>query len=270
MEIINFQGSYINILGSMDYPYFIGSEIGRILGFMQPHTAIWTHVWKENKISYSDLFEGVANQNTLKIQPSSILLSEQGLYQLIFASKLETAKTFQQFIINKLPILRTQKLIADTPKLIGNQFIIKNEMDLHQKVVAYIRKYYPDIMINASLGENQDSSEKRITSYKAGYLKGIPDLNIMEMNSKYNGFFIEFKTPTLKGVLSPNQKQNLERLTLRGYRCYLSDDYDDVIREINNYMITRRIKCDLCRRKFKNEKTLKNHKIYIHKIKIIL
>ena len=34
-----------------------------------------------------------------------------------------------------------------------------------------------------------------------------------------------------------------------------SDDYDDVIREINNYMITRRIKCDLCRREFKNEKT---------------
>jgi hypothetical protein len=78
--------------------------------------------------------------NGLKIQPNSILLSEQGLYQLIFASKLDPATTFQQFIIyykKKLPILRTQKLIADTPRLIGNQFIIKNEMDLHQTVVAY-------------------------------------------------------------------------------------------------------------------------------------
>ena len=55
-------------------------------------------------------------------------------------------------------------------------------MDLHQKVVAYIRKYYPDVMINASLGENQDTSEKRIISYKAGYMKGSPDLNIMEVN----------------------------------------------------------------------------------------
>ena len=76
---------------------------------------------------------------------SFLSLSEQGLYQLIFASKLDTARTFQQFITNKLPILRTQKLIADTPKLIDNQFIIKNEMDLHQKAVAYIRKYYPDV-----------------------------------------------------------------------------------------------------------------------------
>jgi hypothetical protein len=97
-------------------------------------------------------------------------------------------------------------------------------MDLHQKVVAYIRKYYPDIMSNASLGENQDTSEKRITSYKAGYNKGSPDLNIMEMNSKYNGFFIDFKSPTCKDVLSPHQKVNLERLQLRGYFCYLSDD----------------------------------------------
>ena len=143
-------------------------------------------------------------------------------------------------------------------------------MDLHQKVVAYIRKYYPDALINASLGENQDTSEKRIISYKAGYMKGSPDLNIMEVNSKYNGFFLEFKSPTCKGVLSPQQKQNLERLTLRGYRCFLSDDYDDIINEINNYMMTRRIKCNNCRRKFKNELTLNKHRIYFHRIKIIL
>ena len=65
-------------------------------------------------------------------------------------------------------------------------------------------------------------------------MKGIPDLNMMEVNSKYNGFFLEFKSPTCKGVLSPAQKENLERLKLRGYNCFLSDDYD-------NFMITRRI-----------------------------
>ena len=43
----------------MDYPYFIGSEIGRILVFSQPHKAILNYLWKQNKISYSDLFEGV-------------------------------------------------------------------------------------------------------------------------------------------------------------------------------------------------------------------
>ena len=70
-------------------------------------------------------------------------MSEQGLYQLIFASKLDTARKFQQFITNKLPILITQKLIADTLRLIRNQFIIKNEMELHQKVVYYIKNIIP-------------------------------------------------------------------------------------------------------------------------------
>ncbi len=90
----------------------------------------------------------------------------------------------------------------------------------------------------------------------------------MEVNAKYNGFFIEFKSPTLKSTLSPYQKENLERLKLRGYHCYLSDDYDEVIKEINNYMMTRRIKCNNCRRKFKNEHTLNKHRIYFHKIKL--
>ena len=98
-------------------------------------------------------------------------------------------------------------------------------------------------------------------------MKGSPDLNIMEVNSKYNGFFIEFKSPTCKGVLSPSQKLNLERLKLRDYHCYLSDDYDEIIKQINNYMMTRRIKCQFCKKKFKNEITLNNHKKYFHKIK---
>ena len=88
-----------------------------------------------------------------------VLINEIGVYELIFSSNLPQAKEFRNFVFKViLPNFRKQ-LLPDY-KLIGNQFIIKNEMDLHQKVVAYIRKYYPDVMINGSLGENQDSSEK--------------------------------------------------------------------------------------------------------------
>ena len=50
MEIINYEGKYINILGTVNTPYFIGSEIGKFLGFSQPHNAIWTHVLNEKKL----------------------------------------------------------------------------------------------------------------------------------------------------------------------------------------------------------------------------
>ena len=217
-----------------------------MLNYARPGNALENHVSEENKIKVQSLDPGLR-----------VLINEIGVYELIFSSNLPQAKEFRNFVF-KVILPNFRKQILPDIKLIGNQFVIKNEMDLHQKVVSYIRKYYPDVMINASVGENQDSSEKRIISYKAGYTKGSPD------------FFLEFKSPTCKGVLSPHQKQILDRLTLRGYRCFLSDDYDDVIKEINNYMITRRIKCNNCRRKFKNEVTLNKHRIYFHRIKIIL
>ena len=247
MDLI-FNNQIVKVINMDSEPFFYGSELAKMLNYVRPGNALETHVSEENKFKVQSPNPGL-----------KILINEIGVYELIFSSNLPQAKEFRNFVF-KVILPNFRKQILPDYKLIGNQFIIKNEMDLHQKVVTYIRKYYPDVMINASLGENQDTSEKRIISYKAGYMKGSPDLNIMEVNSKYNGFFIEFKSPTLKGALSPSQKQNLERLTLRGYRCYLSDDYDDVIREINNYMMTRRIKCQYCKRKFKSEITLNNHK----------
>ena len=54
--------------------------------------------------------------------------------------------------------------------------MIGNETDLHYKVVDLIRKYYPDSILVAGLGENQDTDVKRLDSYKKGYTRGQPDL----------------------------------------------------------------------------------------------
>ncbi len=148
------------------------SELAKMLIYVRPGNAVECHVSEENKIMVQSLDSAL-----------QVLINEIGVYELIFSSNLPQAKEFRNFVFKVvLPNFRKQ-LIPDV-KLIGNQFVIKNEMDLHQKLVAYIRKYYPDVMINASLGENQDTSEKRIMSYKARYNKGSPDLNIIEMNSK--------------------------------------------------------------------------------------
>ena len=65
-------------------------------------------------------------------------------------------------------------------------FKIENEADLHYKVVQYIRRFYPEAII-AGLGENQkDSSEKSIKSWRKGYMKGQPDIIIMNNHKEYN------------------------------------------------------------------------------------
>ena len=45
-------------------------------------------------------------------------------------------------------------------------FKIENELDLHIKVVSFLKKRYPNSIFTATLGENQDTSKKRIVSYK--------------------------------------------------------------------------------------------------------
>ena len=162
MDLI-FNNQIVKVINMDSEPFFYGSELAKMLNYARPGNAVENHVSEENKIKVQSL------DPTLRV-----LINEIGVYELIFGSNLPQAKEFRNFVFRViLPNFRKQ-LLPDV-KLIGNQFIIKNEMDLHQKVVSYIKKYYPDVMINASSGENQDTSEKRIISYKAGYMKGVPD-----------------------------------------------------------------------------------------------
>ena len=61
-----------------------------------------------------------------------------------------------------------------------------NETDRHYKVVDLIRRYYPDTILVAGLGENQDTEDKRLDSYREGYMKGQPDLMILDKHKDFN------------------------------------------------------------------------------------
>ena len=137
--------------------------------------------------------------------------------------------------------------------------MIMNEFDLQVKLVSFIRKYYPDEMFMATHGEMQNTPQKRIVCKMKGYLKGVPDLYIMEPNMTDNGYFIELKSPTLKGIISPDQQSVIDRLKMRGYKCDIFDDYDDAIFNITKYLSNRVLICPHCKKSFKTETLLNNH-----------
>lgn len=64
-------------------------------------------------------------------------------------------------------------------------FKIENETDLHCKLVQCICRFYPAAIIVAELGELQDTPAKRINSWKKGYMKGQPDIMIMNYHNDY-------------------------------------------------------------------------------------
>jgi anti-repressor protein len=267
-HIFKFQEKNISILGTVDEPLFFGSQVARILGYVNAFDAMNKHVWAKNKISIKDYVLKNPDTKTLwseKLNNSTMLINEPGMYQLIFKSKLEKAQEFQDFVFSEvLPSIRKNGSFQ-IPKLVNNQFLMLNERNLHEKVVDYLRKYFPDVLFNASLGEFQDTILKRKMGYKLGYSAGMVDLMIYEHSKDFNGLAIEFKSPNGLGVISEKQENIKIKLEERSYKYILSDNYDDIIIELNKYLSNRRYKCYHCRLKFKSLDTISTHLRVIHR-----
>ena len=103
-------------------------------------------------------------------------------------------------------------------------------MDLHVEVVSFLKRRFPHSFFMVTLGENQCAAgAMRIDSYKKGYLRGSPDLIINNLHKHYTGFAIEFKSPKVYGVLSPDQSMMLRQYQNNGFKTLVSNDYDHII-----------------------------------------
>ena len=138
-------------------------------------------------------------------------------------------------------------------------FKIENETDLHVKVVSFLKKRFSHSLFTATLGENQNTSIKRIESHRKGYLRGSPDLIINNLHKHYTGFAIEFKSPKGNGVLSPDQSMMLQQYENNGSKTLVSNDYDYIIEQLIEYFRDVRIMCSYCPRRFISSQSLKNH-----------
>ena len=91
-------------------------------------------------------------------------------------------------------------------------FKIKNETDLHTKVVSFIKRRFPNNIFTATLGENQDTGNKRIESDNKGYLLGSLDLIINNLHKHYTEFQKSkwkwcFITQSVKDVATVSKQQ---------------------------------------------------------------
>ena len=143
---------------------------------------------------------------------------------------------------------------------------IENETDLHVKVVFFLKKRFPYSIFVAPLGENQDTSIKRIDSFNKGYIKGTPDLIINNLHRYCTGFAIEFKIPKGYGTLSNEQSNILFHYQLNGFKTLMSNDYDHIIEQITEYFRDVRMLCLYCPRRFISSQSLKNHIKGFHKL----
>ena len=265
--------------------WFLAKDVAKILGYSDTDKAIRRHVDEEDKFkgpaktagqvrkSYPAKTAGqVQNPKSCPGEtPGQVrwctFINESGFYSLLLSSKLETAKKFKHWITSQvLPSIRKYGYykMFDNPN--NKMFKIENETDLHYKVVQLIRNYYPDSILVAGLGENQDTEDKRLDSYKKGYTRGQPHLMNLDYHKEYKGLCIEFKSPTNNYYVSESQLKMKEKYCDNDYAFILSNDYDKISKLIHKYMAGVRILCKYCPKAFRNKKTLNKHYKVIHNI----
>ena len=169
--------------------------------------------------------------HNVRNEKNAIYINESGLHSLILRSKLESAQVCKRWVTKEvLPSIRKTGRYSydDVNNKYNNSltFKIENELDLHIKVVSFLKKRYPNSIFTAKLGENQDTSKNGIVSHKKCYLRGSPYLIINNLQKHYTGFAIEFKNAKGIGVLSYDQSKMLRQYENNGFKTLFSNDHD--------------------------------------------
>ena len=260
--------------------WFRGKDVAEILGYSKTRDALSRHVDNEDKKQLFNYHTSVHKTGTVApntsvhktgtVAPSGSMctyINESGFYSLVLSSKLETAKKFKRWITSEvLPSIRKYGQYKLFDSSWNKMIMISNERDLHYKVVQLIRNYYPDSILVAGLGENQDTEDKRLDSYKKGYQRGTPDLMILNYHKDYRGLCIEFKSPTNNYEVSESQLKMKDQYCKNNYAFILSNDYDKISKLIHKYFAGVRIPCEYCTKSFRKTKTLNTHYRIFHRI----
>ena len=249
-------------------PWFDGFLVAQALEYENPSRALRNHIRDKHRKKV-DMLTKTTKLVVFNLRKDSWLISEPGLYSLIMHSKMKLANDFQDWVFETvLPSIRKtgQFQIKEHPVRKRLTFKIETEFDLQSKVVNFIKNTYPDSIFISTLGENQDTDQKRMKSHSLGYLKGNPDLLITNCHKKHTGFAIEFKTPKGTGVISDEQTNMMKKYKDNNWKTLISNNYDECIILLIDYFKDVRIKCQHCSMKFKSKATIKNHHKYFHKM----
>ena len=110
LQLFNFENQQVRTLSINDEPWFVGKDVADILGYTDLSRAVNQHVDKEDRkaLSYKASGDLVPSLwNNPNDYSNKIIISESGVYALIFGSKMPNAKRFKRWVTSEvLPTIR--------------------------------------------------------------------------------------------------------------------------------------------------------------------
>jgi len=121
---------------------------------------------------------------------------------------------------------------------------IKSELHLQSLVYQWFYNSFPELRIESERAKsprclmvhNFNNPRTKIQGSKlsgAGLTKGIPDLMILKPSGRYSGMFIELKYGNNKA--ERDQIEVIDKLREVGYYCIISNNFEEIKKEINEY-----------------------------------
>lgn len=150
----------IRIVPINNEPWFIGSEIAKILSYTNPSKAIRDHVDPEEKLTERIVLAGQRRDVTL--------INESGLYSLILSSKLPTAKKFKRWVTSEvLPAIRkhgaylteqkVEEILTNPDTIIKLATQLKEEREARKQAEQLIKAQKPKVIFAEAVSASKTS-----------------------------------------------------------------------------------------------------------------
>ena len=109
LQLFNFKGNQVRTVTINDEPYFVGKDVAEILGYKDLNRAINQHVDSDDRkaLSRKNSGDSYAALWSLNDWTNKVVITESGVYSLIFSSELPQAKEFKHWVTSDvLPTIR--------------------------------------------------------------------------------------------------------------------------------------------------------------------
>ena len=105
LQLFNFEGNNVRTLEIDEEVYFVGKDVAKVLGYARLQKAVNDHVDPEDKI---EKIVNISQSSQNRTKPEmTLLITESGVYSLIFNSKMPNARKFKRWVTSEvLPAIR--------------------------------------------------------------------------------------------------------------------------------------------------------------------
>lgn len=156
----NFEGNQVRTVIVDDEPMFVANDVANALGYVNGNRDVNRHVEEEDRQNYRN--------GTLGGNRGMTVITESGVYSLIFGSKLPSAKRFKRWVTSEvLPTIRKQGMYMEPAKV---EQLLSNPDTMIEVLTRY----------KESQAEVQQlNEEKRLMQPKVDYFDDLVERNLL-------------------------------------------------------------------------------------------